>query len=158
MENHSYWKTFRKQFSKHRLGSIASSIIVLFVIVGIYAPFLASSKPLAVYFDGSWYFPLFRYLFYPGFFSKKIDIFYNLLMFTAPAAILAAIFAKAYKDRWKEILIAFLAVQSLLFISLLLSPPKDPAIDSDLLLQRIETNKKNALPNWNQDLNFMTPY
>ena len=80
----TYWQIVWKQFRKHRLGTAALIVIFLFVLVGIYAPLLASSKPLVVEYQGSWYFPLFRYLFYPGFFTKRLDIFYNLLMFTFP--------------------------------------------------------------------------
>ena len=47
--------------------------------------FLASSKPFVVEYDGEWFFPLFRYLFYRGFFfTKRLDIFFNLLIFTFP--------------------------------------------------------------------------
>jgi len=77
-----YWMMIWKRFWKNPLGKIAFLVICLFAVVGIYAPFLASSKPLFVQYDNSWYFPLFRYLLYPGFFSKKLDIFFNLLSLT----------------------------------------------------------------------------
>ena len=68
----TYWQAVWKQFRKHRLGVAALIVVFLFILVGIYAPLLASSKPLFVEFQGNWYFPLFRYLFYPGFFTKTI--------------------------------------------------------------------------------------
>ncbi len=98
------------------MKKLAALIIVLFVIVGIYAPFLASSKPLFVIFDGKWYFPLFRYLFYSGFYTKKIDLFFNVLMFTLPIYLF---FRRPY---W---LVPFLSVA--LFAYLLISPVRDPA-------------------------------
>ncbi|MFV0339975.1 MAG: ABC transporter permease, partial [Parachlamydiaceae bacterium] len=66
------------------MGSIGAFVVVLFILAAIYAPFLASSKPIAVQYDGAWYFPLFRYLFYQGFYSKPLDLFFNVLMFLFP--------------------------------------------------------------------------
>src|SRR5665647_2838503 len=90
MENHhiSYAQKIRKQFLHHRLGTGALFIVMLFCILGVYAPFFASSKPLVVVYNKTVYFPLFKYLFYTGFYSKRIDIFFNILMFTAPAFLL----------------------------------------------------------------------
>lgn len=72
------------RFKKHRLGTCALGFVALLILIATYAPLLASSKPLLVWYEGSFYFPLLRYLFYKGFFSKPIDLFYNLLMFTLP--------------------------------------------------------------------------
>ncbi len=69
---------------KNMMGSIGAIVVILFILAAIYAPFLASSKPIAVQFDGTWYFPLFRYLFYQGFYSKPLDLFFNVLMFLFP--------------------------------------------------------------------------
>ena len=79
-----YWNKVWKQFCQHRLGLIALIVVGIYCLVGIYAPLLASSKPLMVRFDGQWFFPLFRYLFYTGFYTKPIDIFFNLMMLTFP--------------------------------------------------------------------------
>src|SRR5262249_35645368 len=73
-----------RQFRSHRLGMLVLYVVFLFCLVGIYAPFLASSKPIFVVYNGKVYFPLFRYLFYTGFYTKMIDIFFNLLIFTFP--------------------------------------------------------------------------
>ena len=45
----------------------ALGLVILFCLTAVFAPFLAASKPLLVYFEGSLYFPLFRYLFYSGY-------------------------------------------------------------------------------------------
>ena len=84
----SYWRLIWDQFMKKRLGMLGLIVASIFCIAGIYAPFLASSKPLVVQYDGQWYFPLFRYLFYTGFFTKRLDIFFNLLIFTFPLFVL----------------------------------------------------------------------
>src|ERR1700722_11008384 len=92
MENETidgnYWKRIWRQFKRHRIGLIALYVILAFLLVAIYAPFLASSKPLFVMYDHTPYFPLFRYLFYSEFFTKRLDLFFNLLIFTFPIAIL----------------------------------------------------------------------
>ena len=50
------WENLWIQFKKHRLGMLALGVIALFCLAGIYAPFLASSKPFFVQYDGTWYF------------------------------------------------------------------------------------------------------
>jgi peptide/nickel transport system permease protein len=98
---------------------LSLSVILLYCIVGLYAPFLASSKPIAVHFDGHWYFPLFRYLFFPGFYTKSIDLFFNALMFAFPLLLLGF---------WRRPFIFLgVALQVGLFSWAMLSPPSDPA-------------------------------
>jgi len=70
MKTFSFWQQFWNQFKKHTLGYTALWVVFAFAIVAIYAPFLASSKALFVVYDGTPYFPLFSYLFYPKFFPK----------------------------------------------------------------------------------------
>ncbi|HEY4832174.1 MAG TPA: ABC transporter permease, partial [Waddliaceae bacterium] len=80
--NHqSHGSKIWKQFRSHRFGMAALGVVFVFCFAGIYAPFLASNKPIVLKYASEWYFPLFRYLFYTGFYTKLIDIFFNLLMF-----------------------------------------------------------------------------
>ncbi|MBS0634908.1 MAG: ABC transporter permease, partial [Verrucomicrobia bacterium] len=58
------------RFKSRPLGMLGLFVLTLFVLVALYAPFFASSKPLYVCYDGTSYFPLFRYLFSSQFFSK----------------------------------------------------------------------------------------
>lgn len=69
---------------KHKMGALGALVIIIFILAGVYAPFLASSKPIAMQYNGEWYFPLFRYLFYQGFYTKPLDLFFNVLMFVLP--------------------------------------------------------------------------
>ena len=71
-QTESYWKVIWKQFCHHRLGLTGLFVVLLFTLVAVYAPFLASSRPFIVYYDGEWFFPLFRYLIYQGFYTKKL--------------------------------------------------------------------------------------
>lgn len=157
-EDHSYWLSIWRQFCRHTLGKVALPVVLIFCITGIYAPFLASSKPLVVQYDGEWYFPLFRYLFYRGFYTKRLDIFFNLLMFTFPLIHLAcAIFFRRNRSLW--IACGLLAVlQITCFIFFAYGPSQDPAFDPVLSKQRQEAIRSHPLPDWNFDLRYMTPY
>lgn len=167
----SFWSSVWKQFKRNRLALFASFIVALFCLVGIYAPFLASSKPLMVHFDGEWYFPLFRYLFFPGFYTKSLDLFYNLLIFTFPLFLILWI---TLKNRPKErfwSLIGLTALHFLLFFFILYHTPQDPAADPQLnqakqerIQKQLQALKENPfstpplLPSWKTELSYLTPY
>lgn len=140
----SYWKSVWKQFSHHSLGVFALALVILFCLVGVYAPFLASSKPLAVHYDGEWYFPLFRYLFYRGFFTKGLDIFFNLLMFTLPLMI--ASFFLPRKFRW-PCLLGLCVFQLLAFLYFAFGTPHDPASDKMLNKEREKAMQQRLMDN-----------
>lgn len=121
----SDWKRVFKQYARHPLGIFSACIVFLFCLVGIYAPFFASSKPFAVYYEGTFYFPLFRYLLYRGFYTKGVDLFFNALMITLP------LFLFFYRTRFKKFSLAvFLVIQSVLFLYALLGPVHDPSYES----------------------------
>lgn len=148
MKQYSYWQQLWVQFKHHRLGYMALWILLAFTLAAIYAPFLASSKPLLVVYDGTIYFPLFRYLFYPKFFSKNLDLFFNLLIFTFPLGCLVM-------SCWKSVKAFFLIalLQLALFAFILLFPMGDPAASAN-------TPPKQSLsgPSWQQELSGMSPY
>lgn len=167
----TFWQSAWKQFCCHRLGVIALIIVFIFILVGIYAPFLASSKPIIVQFNGEWYFPLFRYLFYTHFFTKPLDIFYNLLIFTFPLFALAWIGLSRFPlfRFWSLIGIAFLQIA--LFLILIIHPIEDPAFDYSLNRERQEELQEQilnlqtspllsspVLPSWNRELESMNSY
>lgn len=103
---------------KHFLGFLGAFFVLLFILVGVYAPFLASSQPIVVRFDGEIYFPFFRYLFYQGFYTKPLDIFFNILMFTLPIMVLGA---------WKRFFLLFgIVLQFLLFAYIAFFGVKNP--------------------------------
>lgn len=157
----SYTKTIFKQFVNRRLGLGAFIVILIFLVVGIYAPFLASSKPFIVYYDQEWYFPLFRYLFYTGFFTKRLDIFFNLLIFTFPLFLLALFGLKHSLRRWA--CGGVILLQFALFLYLAFRTPVDPASNPELnrsYQQAIQEQikSKNYFPNWEFELKYMTFY
>lgn len=166
----SYWEIIWQQFRHHKLAYAALIVVMLFCVIGIYAPFLASSKPIVVYFDGEWYFPLFRYLFYRGFFTKRLDLFYNLLMFTLPIFVLTwMIYRHSSHLFWAMMVI--LAGHFALFAYLAYRTPQDPAASPLLnqkrqarIQQQIEKNKSNPLLHvplrisWDEELSYMNAY
>jgi len=167
----TYWQVIWKQFCQHRLGLAAFFIVLLFCLVGIYAPFLASSKPLMVKFQGHWYFPLFRYLFYQGFFTKRLDLFYNLLIFTFPLFVLGWFIGRRYSNYFFSALLSVVVLHFSLFIYLAYREPRDPSASPQLnqarqkqVQQQLKVNQVNSLltppflPSWERDLSYLTPY
>ena len=162
-DNDSYTMGLWRQFRLHKLGMGALYAVLLFCLVAVYAPFLASSKPFVVYYDGNWYFPLFRYLFYTGFFTKRLDIFFNLLIFTLPLTLMALGMFKNSPRVLKFALSALGIAQVGFFLYFAYTTPKDPAANPHLIHQREKEIQKQfasgkALTDWNFDLRYMTPY
>lgn len=159
--HHSYWGAVWRRYKKRILGMVALTVVSLFCIVGIYAPFFASSKPFIVEFNGEWYFPLFRYLTYSGFYTKRLDIFFNVLMFTFPFFVLCFWFPKSFR-KWGFLLLTLL--QSLLFFYFAFGSPKDPAYNSELIqkreshIQNIYNQKMQFIPSWGFELEHMSSY
>src|SRR5262245_49692908 len=152
-----FWGTIWKQFQKRRLNLIAFYLVVAFALIGLYAPFLASSKPFTVYYDGHWFFPFFRYLFYSGFYTKRLDLFFNILMFTFPLAVAAILFVSK-KAILMPLLMLLTLLQIGLFILVAFAAPKDPEADPNLARMRQEALSRHPLPSWSFDLYSMTPY
>lgn len=157
-EDDPYWIQVWCKFYHHRLGRFALWIVILFCLIGVYAPFLASSKPFIVRYQGEWFFPLFRYLFYPGFFTKPLDIFFNLLVFVLPAAMVLLITLRKNAKSLAVGILAIVLIQCAIFLMLIYADIRDPAFDATLSLQRQEALTKGRLPSWEFDLQFMAPY
>jgi peptide/nickel transport system permease protein len=154
-QHESFWNTAFRQFSRRRIGMAALFVLAFFVLVGVYAPFLASSQPLVVRYDGQWYFPLFRYLFFSGFFTTRLDIFFNLLIFTLPLVVAA--FWLSPRNRfwaWMAICVA----QAGIFAAILLMPESDPAADSQLTQARVDAVQTGTIPTWKFELDHMNSY
>lgn len=155
----SYWQMMWQRFYGHTLGRWALYVVILFCLVGIYAPFLASSKPFVVSYLGEWYFPLFRYLFFSGFFTKRLDIFFNLLIFTVPLLVLALWVLRGAWREWIALIVAIL--HCVLFMMIIYFPQKDPASDPELTKQRRATMAQmgpDATISWDFDLKYMNAY
>lgn len=161
----SWFQSIVKRFFNNPLGVVGLTVIFLFFIAAVYAPFLASSRPIVIKYDGIWYFPLFRYLFYPGFFSKGIDLFFNLMIFTFPLAIFACLFWNRLPKAASALFLSAIFFQLAAFAFLLLFPVNDPAADLSLLLQRqqqlksLPLNEKGERPiDWAFTLRYLSSY
>ena len=156
--NETYWGRIWRQYKQHLTGRIALYVVLGFCLVGIYAPFLAASKPLVVQYEGVWYFPLFRYLFYQGYYTKRIDLFFNLFIFTVPLFFFLLIPLRKTKKRYNIALSIWFLVQIFFFLLLIYRPVKDPAFDVALSKAKKEALASHPLPDWSFDLKYMTPY
>lgn len=161
----SWGASVRRRFLHHPTGVIGLTIVLFFAFIGIYAPFFASSRPIVIYFEESWYFPLFRYLFYSGFYSKGIDIFFNILMFTLPLGLLAWVLARRTPRLATLLGGCAIAGQLLLFPLLLLFPIKNPEADPELFSARQEALKSLKKDSngefsidWAFTLRYLSPY
>jgi peptide/nickel transport system permease protein len=157
----TYWKVVWKQYRKSRVGVSALCLLGVLSLIGIYAPLFASAKPLVVVWNHQIYFPLLRYLFFTGFYTKPIDLFFNLLMLTLPVAFLSRLFLRV-RLWW----IGAVFLQMGLFFWLILNPIKDPAYQErkaiatesyrfhgDPLIAPLPAQKS-----WELELQALTPY
>ncbi len=152
--DNTYSKRVLRQFLHRRLGVVGLAIVILFIFFGVYAPIFASSRPFCVRYDGVWYFPFFRYLLFSGFYTKGIDLFYNLLMLTLPVWCLGLLLATK-KALWTG---CFFLLQIGLFAYLLMVPLRDPASDPALSYQRQKAFSQHPDATWDENLAFRSPY
>jgi peptide/nickel transport system permease protein len=145
----SWWDGVQRRFFTNPIAVFSFACIALFAFIGIYAPFFASSKPIAMKYDGSWYFPLFRYLFYTSFYTKGIDLFFNIAIFTTPIAAILCFFRRSLGLLFPISLALITAMQLLLFFGLYFFPIKDPAYSADLEKKRQEALE--SLPKQEQE-------
>lgn len=160
MQQSHYQKRIWNQFYKRKIGVAALIVVILFFLVGVYAPFLASSKPLFVMYDGEAYFPLFRYLFFNGFFTKRLDIFFNLMIFSMPLLLLAILLVKRSELAGIAAIGCVVAGQLIAFGYYAYFPIADPASDASLNEKQHTAFQKNPLQeyDWEAHLPYMTSY
>lgn len=153
------WKAFKRK----KLSLVSLSFLCVFFVVGVYAPVLASSKPLVVEYEGSYYFPLGKYLFYTGFYSKPLDLFYNVLMFTLPLFVLAGVCLRGWGRKAALVAVGF--AQAILFVWFACGAVKNPESDAERVTERRFEREERQLGDetdpvidWNFELKHMTPY
>jgi len=82
----------------NKLSLLGALVITFFFLLSVYAPFLASSLPIAISYGGKLYFPLFRFLFVRSFFTKPVDLFFNSIIPLLPLLFAASFFPKTLKN------------------------------------------------------------
>jgi peptide/nickel transport system permease protein len=168
--SHSYWSDIAKRFWGQKVAILGSIILALFILCALYAPFLASSKPIIIRYNGEWYLPLLRYYFSSYFFSKSIDIFFNCL--GVVFLFLLFFYFVSRKSIWIVSAI-LLAVQLILFVVFGFLITLDPANDKERNIEKQQTILKIVqdqhnliapyrphypLPNFNFELKFDNEY
>ncbi|WP_213318712.1 ABC transporter permease [Chlamydiifrater volucris] len=163
-------KSFVRAYKKNFLASLAFKLFLIISIVGIYAPLFASGKPVLVYWNGEYYWPLFRYLLFKGYYTKSIDIFFNVLMLSLPFFILSW---KLLRGKIRGTALAILTILHLaLFFVVDAGYVKDPSGDEQLRLLRStglyaskEVESHDALVilpkelrTWDYEKSFMSTY
>ena len=134
------YQRFSLAYHKRTLPSLALKFFIGLMLVGIYAPFFACSKPILVCWQGEWYFPLFRYLLFPGFYTKSIDLFFNVLMLTLPFIVLGLRYLSGI---WRKLFLALVAsIHIALFSFALNGGIQDPCRDEALKKKRAEHIQK----------------
>jgi peptide/nickel transport system permease protein len=135
---------------------IAVGVILFIAFIGLYAPFLASSKPIVVRYHDTWYFPLFSYLFHTGFYTKPLDIFFNIMMFTLPIALLL---------RRRTVAVAIAVIHLIIFTVIITGKTKDPASDPALnqlkqqTIQSLSTHEEKLhADTWEFQLDHINDY
>jgi peptide/nickel transport system permease protein len=150
----NYWLEVFTRCRKRPLGMISGGVILLFVAVALWAPFLASSKPICVVWQDRFYFPLFRYLLSSSFFTKKLDIFFNALGILAFVFPISFLFPKKYKSAFRAFLYAGACF---LFVYFGFFHVIDPAISKKKNEEKQKALLKGPL-SWDEELSFMTAY
>jgi peptide/nickel transport system permease protein len=56
----SYWSFVKHQFKKNKLAVISLYLVIFFVLVAVFADFLAYEKPIYTVYNGQSYFPIFK--------------------------------------------------------------------------------------------------
>ncbi|SYX08636.1 Inner membrane ABC transporter permease protein yejE,oligopeptide ABC transporter permease OppC,ABC-type antimicrobial peptide transport system, permease component,nickel ABC transporter, permease subunit NikC,Binding-protein-dependent transport system inner membrane component [Chlamydia poikilotherma] len=137
MQSHtSFYRRFFQAYHKNFLASLSWKFVIVLSLLGIYAPLFASSKPILVKWEGSLFFPLFRYLWFPGFYTKPIDLFFNVLMITLPFFFIGCKFSKGILR--KGILGILAIIQILGFVFVYRGNIQDPSGDENLKKLRAE--------------------
>ncbi|SPN73717.1 Inner membrane ABC transporter permease protein yejE,microcin C ABC transporter permease,ABC-type antimicrobial peptide transport system, permease component,nickel ABC transporter, permease subunit NikC,Binding-protein-dependent transport system inner membrane component [Chlamydia serpentis] len=169
-EHPSFYQRFLAAYHKNLLASLSWKFFIIVAVVGIYAPLFASSKPLLVTWHGEVFFPLLRYLLFPGYYTKPVDLFFNVLMLTFPLFVLSSKFARGWLRRW--LLGVCIVIQCGIFAWAYNGKVQDPAAAEHLKKMRAEKIRENIskvnsemlmlLPkdtrSWEMERRYMSPY
>ena len=137
----SFFRRFCLAYRKSLSASLAWKCFVCIAIVGIYAPIFASSKPLLVRWHSETFSPLLRYLFFPGFYTKPLDLFFNVFMVVFPFVVLSFKFLRGWVR--KVVLCCLMIGQCVGFAWVLSGHVQDPAASASLKKLRAEKIQEN---------------
>lgn len=104
-------KEFLLEIWQNKITRLLILFWMALFFVALFAPLLASSKPLMVVYKDQITFPLFRVLF-TNYFSSKLDIFFNIAMCLFP---IWFIFSKLFFKYKMKIIVIFISFLFLIF-------------------------------------------
>lgn len=122
------------------------STLSLFFLSAVYAPFLASGDPIWVTYGGQHYFPLIGHLFLKEYFSKPIDLFFNITIFSLPLFLFCSLFPKSIRSFFMGILAT---LQLFFFIFVLNGGFPNPLND--------HSSSPQGSIHWEQEVSHLTP-
>ncbi|WP_375793644.1 ABC transporter permease [Chlamydia sp. 12-01] len=132
----SFYRRFFQAYHKNFLASLSWKFVIILSLIGVYAPLFASSKPILVKWEDSLFFPLFRYLWFPGFYTKPIDLFFNVFMVTLPFFFMGCKFSRGSIRKGIIGILAIIQISGFIFVYR--GNIQDPAVDENLKKLRAE--------------------
>jgi peptide/nickel transport system permease protein len=166
----NYWSDIRTRFWGQKIGKCGTFVLMFFVVLALYAPLFASSKPLFVIWDGHFYFPLFRYWLSSSFYSKPIDLFFNILGIAGVLFLLLRAFSKKVLLWTCAVLLPMVLILFIIFDvyitldpahSKVLPPKRQAAYEQALAAQNdlaAQTREAYPFPSLAFDLTYMNNY
>lgn len=134
--DYSFFKSFCVAFRRNKLAFAAFLVLMILFLFGIYAPVFACSKPFIIKWQGKYYFPFFRYLFFKGFYTKDVDLFFNVFMFTCPLLVVGF---KFFRGKFRLVILHFLLASHLFsFLVVKTGYVSDPSRSLSLKKMRLE--------------------
>lgn len=150
---HSFYRRFFEAYHKNLLASLSWKFVIALSLLGVYAPLFASSKPILVQWNGVFYSPLLRYLWFPGFYTKSIDLFFNVLMVVLP---LLFFVCRYCRGRRRQVFVIVLCLAQLMgFFMISRGGIQDPAVDRNLKKLRAEKILPQMIPHQAKELMSM---
>lgn len=103
----------------------ALGAVLLFLLVAVYAPYLAADRPLVCFQNEGIQFPIFRHLLDLNTFESPVDRFYNLFSLLLPL-LLPLLFLKKIRRQFWFILLIVALIQTFLFVWIEQNPLRIP--------------------------------
>ncbi|HEX5138496.1 MAG TPA: ABC transporter permease [Planctomycetota bacterium] len=103
-QGNSYWSVVGRQLRKNRTAMLGFWCVISLLLLAVYAPVLASSRPFYCSGPEGWSLPWFRDLFDRIAVPQPVDLFFNLLLVFLPFAAVAYVLVRRFllkRGRWK---------------------------------------------------------
>ena len=116
--NNSYFNYTWSRFKKNKFAMIGLIGIIFIVLIAVYAPMLANSKPLCAYNNNEVVFPFIKYLFNPTTSEEFLEKIFNYLMILITFSVILWLFLKKGKRLFKYYVLLIALVLIIPFITM----------------------------------------